>query len=183
MPSHILSLPSSAKQTTGSILQILAASVWIALCARITIPLFFTPIPFSLQVFAILLLGAFLGPRKSAAAVLAYLAEGTLGLPVLISPLGGPTTGYLIGFILQAYLAGLFLQTWNLSKGKTIAGLVMSCGLQLLMGTLWLKMLYFPWGKAFYCGFYPFLLTEPLKVLIAVSFLSLLFPWKERWKS
>src|SRR5258706_14531500 len=77
-----------------------SASLFVALCARITVPLPFTPIPLTLQNFAVLLVGLTLGPRRGFAALALYLAEGAAGMPVF-NPLGlggiaqllGPTGG------------------------------------------------------------------------------------------
>ena len=61
---------------------ILAASLFVALCARVTLPLPFTPVPLTLQNFGVLLVGLLLGTRRGFAALALYLAEGALGLPV-----------------------------------------------------------------------------------------------------
>ncbi|MGO9412364.1 MAG: biotin transporter BioY, partial [Spirochaetia bacterium] len=80
-------------------------SLIIAVSAQVSIPLPFTPVPVTLQTFAVVLTGALLGSRRGAAAIVAYLAEGLAGLPVFslgragFAHLLGPTGGYLVGFV------------------------------------------------------------------------------------
>src|SRR5579872_4351062 len=86
-------------------------SLLVAVCAHVSIPLWFTPVPLTLQTFAVLLLGLLLPPGAAAAALVLYLLEGAAGLPVF-SPLGpggmlqllGPTGGYLLSYPLAAAL-------------------------------------------------------------------------------
>lgn len=127
------------------LLQVVGASLLIALCAQIQIPLFFTPVPLSGQTFAALLAGALLGSRKGALSVLLYILEGCVGLPVFTSgPLGfarlvGPTGGYIVGFVFEAYCVGFFLEKMkNITAVKTFAILCMGCAIQLGCGALWL---------------------------------------------
>jgi len=111
--------PSTARKTVlapslswaGNLTLVLAASLFIGLMAHVRLPLPFTPVPITGQTFAVLLVGAALGSRRSAAAVLAYLAEGAAGLPVFSGGAGlayllGPTGGYLLGFVAAAFLTG-----------------------------------------------------------------------------
>src|SRR5260221_4981286 len=90
---------------------VLAGSALISLAAQIRIPLPFSPVPVTGQTFAVLLVAAALG-RLGIASVLAYLAEGALGLPVFaggatgLAYMGGPTGGYLVGFVLAAVIVG-----------------------------------------------------------------------------
>src|ERR1700738_2128118 len=77
---------------------VVGASLFVALCARVTVPLPFTPVPLTLQNFGVLLVGLTLGSRRATAALLLYLAEGAAGIPVFslagvggIAQLLGPT--------------------------------------------------------------------------------------------
>jgi len=87
-------------------------SVLTAIGAWISIPLPITPVPFTLQVFFVLLSGAVLGGRLGALAQMIYLLLGLIGLPVFAGGgsgpgvLVGPTGGYLLGFVVAAYLTG-----------------------------------------------------------------------------
>src|SRR5437879_12168193 len=84
---------------------VVAASLFVALCARVTVPLPFTPVPLTLQNFGVLLVGLLLGSRRGFTALALYLEEGALGLTVF-SPTGlgvlaqllGPTGGFLIAY-------------------------------------------------------------------------------------
>src|SRR6056297_2834620 len=87
---------------------VLAGSVVIALAAQVAIP--FWPVPMTLQTLAVLLVGFAMGSRLGAASVLAYLAEGAMGLPVFsnggagILYMMGPTAGFLLGFVAMAWI-------------------------------------------------------------------------------
>lgn len=88
---------------------IIGASLFVAICARVTVPLPFTPVPLTLQNFGVLLVGLMLGSRRGFAALLLYLAEGAAGLPVFsigglggVAQLLGPTGGYLFAYPLAA---------------------------------------------------------------------------------
>src|ERR1700674_1910435 len=91
-----------------------AASLFVALCARVTVPLPFTPVPLTLQNFGVLAVGLLLGSRRGFAAPALYLVEGAFGIPVFSpSPLGGgiaqllgPTGGFLMAYPFVAFAAG-----------------------------------------------------------------------------
>src|SRR5438105_15503972 len=79
---------------------VIAASLFIAVCARVTVPLPFSPVPLTLQNFGVLLVGLLLGSRRGFAALLVYLIEGASGMPVFnpvglggVAQLFGPTGG------------------------------------------------------------------------------------------
>src|SRR5271156_5890585 len=82
---------------------VIGASLFVALCARITLPLPFTPVPLTVQNFGVLLVGLLLGSKRGFAALALYLAEGAVGMAVFSLPgiggmaqLLGPTGGYLM---------------------------------------------------------------------------------------
>ena len=93
------------------VLLVLAGTIFIAIAAQISVPFF--PVPMTLQTLAILMIGLTFGARLGAVTVLAYLAEGALGLPVFanfgagLAYMAGPTLGFLVGFVVMAYVAGL----------------------------------------------------------------------------
>lgn len=170
---------ASCKQKIYSVLQVLGASCFLALCSQISIPLFFTPVPLSLQTFAVLLIGVTLGSRKGVLSVLAYLTQGCLGLPVFaggsfgVVALYGVTGGYLLGFVCQVYLAGWFSERQKtFRESKTVVSLFFACVLQLLLGTLWLSS-FVGISSALMMGFYPFLIGELLKVLTLTSYIRI----------
>src|SRR5450755_4800553 len=98
---------------------VICASAVIAVCARLVLPLPFTPVPLTLANFGVLLIGLTLGSRRGFAAAALYLAWGAMGLPVF-SPVGpgglaqlfGATAGYLWAYPLVAFVAG-----WIVERG------------------------------------------------------------------
>ncbi|HEX4320190.1 MAG TPA: biotin transporter BioY [Acidobacteriaceae bacterium] len=126
---------------------VLAGSALIAVCAHIAIPLWFTPVPITLQPFAVLLLGLLLNPRLAFGAALAYLAEGAAGLPVFTphglggaAQLLGLTGGYLLSYPLVAPMVSWLWRRGSRSftRGLAIAGL--GSLVTLALGAIWLGM-------------------------------------------
>ncbi|WP_044882220.1 biotin transporter BioY [Neochlamydia sp. EPS4] len=173
-----LAIPSSFTLTDSwpcRVLISLAGSFLIALGAKVSLTLPFSPVPFTCQTLAVLFLGITLGSRQAAAATLLYLLEGTCGLPVF-SPLIaqpliliGPKAGYLLAMPLQAYLAGKASSQKSMQDNLVI--LTLACLLVLALGASILAI--FVGGKnAIYLGLYPFLFSEVLKIFIAMGYLN-----------
>ena len=104
-----ISLLNNSK-TIKSISIIIFGTALLAISSKIQTP--FTLVPATMQTFVVLFLGMVLGYKLAAATVMLYLIEGSIGLPVFakggsIAYLIGPTGGYLIGFILTAFFAGM----------------------------------------------------------------------------
>jgi biotin transport system substrate-specific component len=153
-------------------------SLIIAVSAQVSIPLPFTPVPVTLQTFAVVLTGALLGSRRGAAALLAYLAEGLAGLPVFslggagLGHLLGPTGGYLVGFVAAAWLTGYLVQR-RVAARIPGALLVIVTGhlVPYVTGVAWLSAAVdFP--RALVLGFVPFLIGDTLKVAASVGILA-----------
>lgn len=92
------------------VLLVLAGTVFVAIAAQISVPFF--PVPLTLQTLAVLLIGLTYGSRLGAITLATYVLEGAAGLPVFANfgstaSLVGPTAGFIFGFILMAYIAGL----------------------------------------------------------------------------
>lgn len=158
-----------------SLLQISVGSIFLGLMAQVAIPLPFTPVPFSLQTLAVLLLAISLGSRKAPGAVLMYLMQAILGLPVLAGGvsnplwLAGPKAGYLVGFVIASYLIAKLLERQkNSSFIRTCAILSLGEGFILLLGSLWLGA-FVEWKNAFLMGLYPFLPGALIKVILAAA--------------
>lgn len=88
---------------------VLGGSLFIAIAAQISVPFF--PVPMTLQTLAVLIVGLTFGSRLGALTLLAYLAEGAMGLPVFAKAMNGaaffgPTAGFLVGFVGLAWLVG-----------------------------------------------------------------------------
>jgi biotin transport system substrate-specific component len=163
---------------TFSAVQVVMGSLLIALCAQISIPLPFTLVPVSMQTFAVMMVGAMLGSRKGAAAVILYLVESIVGLPVLagghVNPLAliGPCGGYLIGFVAQAYLVGWFAERAHVfGKLWTAFGVSLACALQLALGAFWLAQ-FVGYEAILVMGVLPFIPGEMIKILAVVNSLS-----------
>ena len=71
------------------VLRIAAANLLLILCARVAIPLPWTPVPITGQTFGVMFIAVLLGPTRAAAALCLYLLEGFAGLPVF-QPFGLP---------------------------------------------------------------------------------------------
>src|SRR3979411_1214827 len=107
---------------------VVGASLFVALCARITIPLPFTPVPLTVQNFGVLLVGMLLGSKRGFAALLVYLAEGSIGLPVFnptgpggLAQLMGATGGFLLAYPIVAGLTGFIMERGRKSFARAAA--------------------------------------------------------------
>lgn len=156
---------------------IVAASLLMALGAQVRIPLPFSPVPVTLQTFAVLLTGALLGSRRGALAVFTYLAEGLAGLPVFagwsggIAHLLGPTGGYLLGFVAAAYVTGaLFERGWGAKPLATFLALLAGNIALYALGLPWLT-LYVGAGRAVALGLLPFVAGDVAKIALAATLL------------
>src|SRR5215472_14852822 len=129
---------------------VLCASAFVAVCAHIAVPLYFTPVPLTLQPFAVLLIGLLLSPQLAAASLVAYLGEGALGLPVFapgpasapgLAHLFGPTAGYLLAYPFAALLISLLYRRMGRGFAPALAAAAAGNLLILSIGALWLGML------------------------------------------
>jgi biotin transport system substrate-specific component len=155
---------------------LVGATLFVALCARITIPLPFTPVPLTVQNFAVLLVGLMLGSRSGFAALALYLVEGAVGMPVFsptgpggIAQLLGPTGGFLLAYPLVAWLVGYVMERGRKSFIRAaVAGFLGE--IVLFMGGLtWLAILTHSVMQAFRWGLYWFIFAEIIKVMIAAG--------------
>jgi biotin transport system substrate-specific component len=155
---------------------VVSATVLMAICAHVSVPLAFSPVPITLQTFGVLLIGFALGSRRALAAMMLYLIEGASGLPVF-SPAGpggvatllGTTGGFLFAYPAAAYIAGLLAR-----KRKTFAGLISAALLAEFVifagGALWLMALTGATpAKVLSLAVLPFIPGEVLKVAAASS--------------
>jgi biotin transport system substrate-specific component len=156
---------------------VVAGSLLLAFCARVSVPLGFTPVPLSLQPFGVLLLGLLLSPQMAVATLVAYLAEGAAGLPVFApSPLSGvahllgPTGGYLMAYPAAAGLTSIL---WR-RTGRGFSTALLSAGLGDLLilvgGAAWLAVInHAVSGSARFAGVLAFLPGDALKVVAAAG--------------
>ena len=155
---------------------VVGASLFVAVCAHITIPLPFTPVPLTVQNFGVLLVGLMLGSRRGFAALALYLAEGAMGLPVF-SPIGpggvahllGPTGGFLLAYPLVAWVAGYVMEHGRRSFARAAIGGLLGEAVLFTSGLAWLTVLTHSMVQAFRWGLYWFLFAEVIKVLMAAG--------------
>ena len=167
-----------------SIMLAILGTIIITISAKIKIP--FYPVPMTMQTFVILLIGITYGYKIGLATVTLYLLEGIFGLPVFAnSPekgIGivyfiGPTMGYLIGFLVAVYFAGLF----KYDKGliNNLLKLIFSASFIYIFGMIWLGTL-IGWDKPiFKLGAEPFLLAELFKILLLLLLIPTLIKVKK----
>jgi biotin transport system substrate-specific component len=173
--------PNALTRTVaGRIILAVSATAFVALCAHASVPLYFTPVPVTLQTMAVILVGLTLGPALGAAALLLYLAEGAIGLPVFspngpggIAQLLGPTAGYLFSYPLAAAAAGGVVRAIRFGRSQLpaaiLAGLAASSFI-FAMGAGWLAhLLRLNANAAWHLGVQPFLPGEILKIAAAAS--------------
>ncbi|MDD4980207.1 MAG: biotin transporter BioY [Candidatus Omnitrophica bacterium] len=141
--------------------------------AFVRIPLPFTPVPITLQTFFVLLSGAFLGSKLGFLTQLSYIFLGIWGLPIFTGAgsgllyLLGPTGGYLLGFVLAAFLIGSFIK-FSDNLLFTFALFCLGDAVLLFCGTLWLKFLFgYDLTRALFIGFLPFIPGDLLKITAA----------------
>jgi len=166
---------------------VIAGIAVLALAAKITVPLPFTPVPLTLGTFAVLTIGAAYGARMGFATILGYMLIGALGFDVFSKSsaelngwtyMSGSTGGYLLGFVLATVALGYGARRgWD--RNVVSMALMMLAGTALIYipGAAWLMHLYgFDLATAFAKGVQPFLMVDAIKLALA----ALLVPavWK-----
>jgi len=171
--SLALSLLQARRQGVLHAALAIVGGALIALSARLSIPLPFSPVPITLQTAVILTLAGLLG-RRSVWSVGVYLVAGALGLPVLAGNWGGlarfagPTGGYLLGFALAAYVAGWLSEHSADQPLRLLLALLSGQALIYICGLAWLSH-FVPTNRLLLAGLYPFLPGDACK--LAMSFL------------
>lgn len=167
---------------------VLLIAVMTAAASQVSIPLPFTPVPFTLQPMIVLLGGAVLGSRLGMAAQVVYLLAGIAGLPVFAAspalPQGmlrllGPTGGYLMSYPFAAFVSG-FLAERGFDRRYLTSVLAMAAGLVVVFacGVLWLAFMARPAAglqAALRAGLYPFVPADTFKVFVAAAVMPALW--------
>jgi len=162
---------------------IVFGTLFVALLAQVIIPLPFTPVPLTGQTFAVLLVGAALGSKRGAASLALYLAVGVLGLPFFaggahgLNVVTGATGGYLIGFIVAAYVIGLLAEHGlERSVRTSIIPFLIGTVIIYACGVTWLAIVVGSFSKAITLGLVPFVIGDVIKLVAAA--LALPAAWK-----
>lgn len=150
---------------------ILFGTLFLAACAWIEVPM--VPVPMTMQTFGMVVVGALYGWRLGGATVVAYLAEGAIGLPVFAGGAAGaqhfvgPTAGYLFAFPVAAMLVGALVER-GFARRLLLSWAVMALGhvAIILPGVAWLAV-GMGWDKAMAVGATPFLFGMVLKSALA----------------
>jgi len=157
------------------------AVLFTAASAQISIPLGFTPVPLTLQTFAVLLTGAVLGMRRGALGMGLYWVAGLVGLPFYQGGKGGwevgtgATLGYLVGFIVAAAMVGMLAERrHDRTFATSLPAMLMGSAIIYAFGASWLAMhlnigLAVGDPNAIELGVAPFLVGDALKTLAAAA--------------
>jgi biotin transport system substrate-specific component len=155
---------------------VVGGAALVGVAAQVSVPVPGTPVPFTGQTFAVLLVGAVLGWQQAAASMAFYLLAGGLGVPWFTqggSGFGAPTFGYVLGFVLAATVVG-----WLAGRGAdrtvlgTVATMVLGTALIYAIGVPWLAHSVHVSGLAAWrLGARPFLVVDGLKVALAAGLL------------
>ena len=146
--------------------------------SQISIPLPFTPVPINLATISPLLAGILLGSKLGALSQLVYVLIGAIGIPVyanFTSGVGivlGPTGGYILGYVIAAFIVGMISKKLDRKMSKSIISMVLGIAGCYFIGSIW-----FMWvtnsgiKETLLLCVVPFLIGDGLKI-IAASFLG-----------
>ena len=176
------------RSLNGKIVLAVSATAFVALSAHVSMPLYFTPVPLTLQTFAVILVGLTLGPALGCSALLLYLAEGAMGMPVFsphgpggIAQLLGPSAGFLLSFPLAAAAAGGLVRAVRRGHTQFSAALLAGTAASVLLfaiGASWMAhLLHLNPSTAWQLALAPFLPGEILKVSAAAAAYTMLRRW------
>ena len=164
--------PDRAAGAAGAlraVILVVLGTALLTLSAKINLPLPY--VPMTLQTLVVLMIGAAYGRRLGAATMVAYLAEGAAGLPVFAGPVGGlapllgPTAGYLVGFVVAAFLTGwLSERGWDRSVPRLFVAMAIAHVAIFVFGFAWLAFgLGLGVDKAWLVGVTPFIAASVIK--------------------
>jgi biotin transport system substrate-specific component len=171
---------SFAQSVPGKAALVLGATGLMAICAHVSVPLYFTPVPITLQTLAVILIGLTLGPVLGSSAMVLYLAEGAMGAPVFsphgpggVAQLMGPTGGFLFSYPLAAAAAGYVVRGALFGKARFAAAVLGGAAASVFifgMGAGWLAyFMHLNVAAAWKTGIAPFAPGELIKMTIAAA--------------
>lgn len=160
---------------------VIGAAAFVGVSAQIIIPLPFTPVPLTMQTFAVLLSAAALGSIRGMAAMAVYAIAGIAGVPWFAEGSSGfamPSFGYILGFVVAAFVVGRLAERGNTRTPVRMAGLMVIGNVVIYaFGVTWLAAaLSVSVGQAMTLGAYPFLIGDAIKIALAAGLLPLI--WK-----
>lgn len=149
---------------------------FVGLSAQLIVPLPFTPVPLTLQTFAVLLTVAALGKWRGLASMGLYLAAGVAGVPWFSGQNSGysfAAFGYILGFLLAAILVGHLAERGADRHVLKTAGTMIAGNLAIYaVGVPWLMLVAdVSFGKALALGVLPFLIGDVIKIVAAAGLL------------
>lgn len=163
---------------------VVGGAAFTGLCAQVSFTILsISPVPYTLQTFAVLLVGASMGWLRGALSMVLYLIAGLAGVGWFAGGVSGydeakVTMGYLVGFIVAAMVVG-----WLSERGKdrhlssSVTQFFVGSLLIYLVGVpVLMSVLDVPLSQGLEFGLYPFVLTDTVKLLVAAGLLPL--AWK-----
>ncbi len=171
----------AARTTIAQIALVLSGAAFVGIAAQIAIPLPFTPVPLTLQTFAVLLVGAALGSLRGVLSMGLYALMGVVGVPWFAQGSSGFSSasfGYILGFIVAAFIVGRLAERGASTTALRSAGLMVMGNIAIYtVGVIWLKFaISVDWATALSLGVIPFLIGDALKIALAAGLLPL--SWK-----
>ncbi|MEZ7964193.1 MAG: biotin transporter BioY [Candidatus Nanopelagicales bacterium] len=171
----------AARTALAQIVLVFCGAAFVGIAAQIAIPLPFTPVPLTLQTFAVLLAGAALGSLRGVASMGLYALMGVVGVPWFAEGSSGFSTasfGYILGFILAAFIVGRLAERGASTTPIHSAALMVIGNLAIYaVGVTWLKFaIDSSWATALSLGVVPFLIGDAIKIALAAGLLPL--SWK-----
>ncbi len=159
-----------------NIVLIAGGAAFVGLAAQVAVPLPFTPVPLTLQTFAVLLTAAALGSVRGVLAMLVYAIVGIAGVPWFAEGSSGfsaPSFGYILGFIAAALVVGRIAEGGATRTPLRTAGLMVVGNLVIYaVGVTWLKFaIDVDWATAIALGLTPFLIGDAIKIAVAAGLL------------
>jgi biotin transport system substrate-specific component len=175
-------LPRSTMLT--DVLLVVAGAAFVALAAQVSIHLGFTPVPITLQTFAVLLVASAYGTMLGTASILLYMLVGIAGAPVYAEQrsgwetFSGATGGYIVGFVVAAALTGYLAERgWDRKFSTAVSVMLTGNVVIYAFGLAWLHHnLEVNWPTALELGLYPFVGGDVIKLYLAA--LALPGAWK-----
>jgi biotin transport system substrate-specific component len=177
------------RTVAGKAFLAIGATALVALCAHVSLPLYFTPVPLTLQTLAVILIGLALGPALGCSAMVLYLAEGAIGLPVFspqgpggVAQLLGPTAGFLLSYPLAAAAAGSVVRSVRIGRSQFPAAVLAGIAASIVIfsiGAGWIAiLLHLSPAAAWHLSVAPFLPGEGLKIVAAAGAYVALRSWR-----